>query len=163
MSSALFKTHILKNMSNAVADGGSGSERQVNDTEGNAKAVCRLACNQLTIQPGDYIMWTFGVYDPEAGFGAEPLPTGFDAPFEVGEDETEYVVDGSSGWTMGTVNVKITANGITLDAQVMLTIDATRIAFADVNKTETFVIDPLGIETTLFGNVWRRICCRLRI
>ncbi|MBR7163003.1 MAG: hypothetical protein IKD35_03415 [Clostridia bacterium] len=50
----------------------------------------------------------------------------------------------------GTVNVKITANGITLDAKVKLTVEATRIAFADVNKTDIFVIDPLGSETTLF-------------
>ena len=51
----------------------------------------------------------------------------------------------------GTVNVQITANGVSLVAKVMLTVDATEIAFADVNMTETFVIDPLGIETTLFA------------
>ena len=128
----------LEGFVNSIGDYVSGTDANGNYVywgySVNGKNV-PFACNQLTIQPGDYIMWTFGVYDPEAGFGAEPLPTGFDAPFEVGEDETEYVVDGSSGWTMGTVNVKIVAgedvlyNGtVTLTSDNMFVSEATMAA-----------------------------------
>ncbi|MBO5982765.1 MAG: hypothetical protein J6Q06_02710, partial [Clostridia bacterium] len=93
----------------------------------------------------------------------EGLPTS--ATIYPDNDDTSVSYPASLNWTVeydnngnitsglnddGTVNVQITANGISLVAKVMLSVEATEIAFADVNMTETFVIDPLGIETTLF-------------
>ncbi len=83
-----------------------------------------VACNQMVILDGDYILWQFQKYDAEAGFSTEALPCGYDAPFEVGEDETEYAVDGASGWTAGTVNVKIAAGeDVIYNGKVALTSD----------------------------------------
>ncbi len=83
-----------------------------------------FACNQMVILEGDYIQWDFMVYHPDGDPAAEPLPCGYDAPFEVGEDETEYEIDGSSGWTSGTVNVKIAAGDkVIYNGTVALTSD----------------------------------------
>ncbi len=82
------------------------------------------ACNQMVILESDYLHWNFMVYDEEAGFAPSNLPTGYDAPFEVGEDETAYEIDGASGWTKGTFNVKIVAGeDVLYNGTVALTSD----------------------------------------
>ena len=49
--------------------------------------------------------------------------------FEVGEDETEYVVDGASGWNTATAYVKITAGEEVLyNGSVTLTSDKMTVA-----------------------------------
>ena len=83
-----------------------------------------VACNQMPALEGDYILWKYQKYDAEAGFDTEAKPCGYDAPFEVGEDETEYEVDGASGWTKTTANVKITAGeDVLYNGTVTLTSD----------------------------------------
>lgn len=89
----------------------------------NGKAV-PYGCNQMVILENDYIHWNFGVYDEEAAAAETALPTGYDAPFEVGGDETEYEADGASGWTKGTFNVKIAAgDDVLYNGTVALTSD----------------------------------------
>ncbi len=82
-------------------------------------------CTDMKILEGDYITWDFVVYDADAGFSTEAaLPCGYDAPFEVGEDETEYAVEGASGWNMATINVKIVAGeDVLYNGTVALTSD----------------------------------------
>ncbi len=82
-------------------------------------------CTDMKILEGDYILWDFVVYDAEAGFSTEAaLPCGYDAPFEVGEEECEYAVEGASGWNTATVNVKIVAGeDVLYNGKVTLTSD----------------------------------------
>lgn len=118
---------LLEGFATSIGDYVSG-----NDADGNylywgfsvnGKYV-PVACNLMPVLEGDYILWEFIKYDPEAGFDTEVKPCGFDAPFEVGEDETEYVVDGASGWTTTTANVKITAgDDVLYNGTVTLTSD----------------------------------------
>ena len=97
-----------------------------------------VATNQMTVLEGDYIYWEFIKYDPEAGFSAEELPCGFDAPFEVGDETTEYTVDGASGWNTEEVYVKISAgDDVIFNGTVTLTSDnltAAEASFAAVNE-----------------------------
>ncbi len=118
---------VLEGFVNSIGDYASG-----NDADGNyvfwgytvnGKYV-PFACNQMPVLEGDYIWWDFQVYNAEAGIGGEALPCGYDAPFEVGEETTEYTVDGASGWTSGTVNMKIMAgDDILYNGTVALTSD----------------------------------------
>ncbi len=81
-----------------------------------------LASNQMRVLEGDYILWEFIKYDEN--LVVEPKPSGMVAPFEVGSDATEYTVDGSSGWTSATVNVKIVSGeDILYNGTVTLTSD----------------------------------------
>ena len=50
----------------------------------------------------------------------------------------------------GTVNVRIQANGINLTTRVALTVEATEIVSADGTGVGEFIIDPLGMDTTIF-------------
>ena len=86
-------------------------------------------CNTMRVLEGDYINWDFVVYDAEAGFETEVLPCGFVAPFEVGEDECEYAVEGASGWNVANINVKITAGeDVLYNGVVTLTSDTLTVA-----------------------------------
>ncbi len=83
-------------------------------------------CTDMKVLQGDYIWWDFVVYNADAGLdaAATTLPTGFDAPYEVGEEETEYAVEGASGWNVANVNVKIEAGeDVLFNGVVTLTSD----------------------------------------
>jgi len=81
-----------------------------------------LACNQMRVLDGDYILWEFQAYDEDAA--PKEIPSGITAPFEVGEQKTSYTVDGASGWTEQTVNIKIVAgDDILYNGTVTLTSD----------------------------------------
>ena len=89
-------------------------------------------CTDMKVLEGYYINWDFITYDADAGFEtAAVLPCGYAAPFEVGEDETEYVVDGASGWNVANINVKITAGeDVLFNGVVTLTSDSLTVAEA---------------------------------
>jgi len=88
-------------------------------------------CSDMKVLEGDYINWDFIVYDAEAGFETAVLPCGFAAPFEVGEDEAEYEVEGASGWNVANINVKITAGeDVLFNGVVTLTSDSLTVAEA---------------------------------
>lgn len=115
-----------------------------NDAEGNymywgytvnGKYVS-FACNQMRALEGDYILWEFQKYDENAT--PATIPSGITAPFEVGTDTAEYVVDGSAGWTSYPVYVKIVAgeevlfNGtVTLTSDNMFASEATFAAITE--------------------------------
>ena len=115
-----------------------------NDAEGNYMywgytvngKYASFACNQMRALEGDYILWEFQKYDETATPAA--IPSGITAPFEVGTDTAEYVVDGSAGWTSYPVNVKIVAgeevlfNGtVTLTSDNMFASEATFAAITE--------------------------------
>lgn len=89
-------------------------------------------CTDMKVLEGYYIQWDFITYDADAGFEtAAVLPCGYAAPFEVGEDETEYTVDGASGWNVANINVKITAGeDVLFNGVVTLTSDSLTVAEA---------------------------------
>ena len=108
----------------------------------NGKYVPHI-CSEMKILQGDYINWDFITYDADAGFVTKVLPCGFAAPFEVGEDETEYTVDGASGWNVAHINMKITAgedvlfNGVvTLTSDSLTVAEATKAAIYEVGCGE---------------------------
>jgi len=86
-----------------------------------------LACNQFVLLEGDYIHWDYVAFSDsseDVSEVVEAAPTGFVPPFEVGEDETEYEVEGASGYTVETVNVKIVAGeDVLFNGKVKLTSD----------------------------------------
>jgi hypothetical protein len=115
-----------------------------NDAEGNymywgytvnGKYV-NFACNQMRALEGDYILWEFQKYDETATPASNP--SGITAPFEVGTDTAEYVVDGSAGWTSYPVNVKIVAGeDVLFNGTVTLTSDnmfASEATFAAITE-----------------------------
>nr|MBR4281004.1 DUF4430 domain-containing protein [Clostridia bacterium] len=89
-------------------------------------------CTDMKVLEGYYIEWDFIVYDADAGFETSAVrPCGYAAPFEVGEDEAEYEVDGASGWNVANINVKITAGeDVLFNGVVTLTSDNLTIAEA---------------------------------
>ncbi len=97
-------------------------------------------CSDMKVLEGDYITWDFIAYNADAGFDTTTvLPCGYAAPFEVGEDETEYAVEGASGWNVANINLKITAgedvlfNGVvTLTSDTLTVAEATMAAVYEV-------------------------------
>ena len=98
----------------------------------NGKYVPHI-CSEMKVLEGDYINWDFITYDADAGFVTEVLPCGFAAPFEVGEDTTEYEVEGASGWNVANINMKITAGeDVLFNGVVTLTSDSLTISEATI-------------------------------
>lgn len=89
-------------------------------------------CTDMKVLEGYYIEWDFIAYNADAGFDTAAVkPCGYAAPFEVGEDETEYAVDGASGWNVANINVKITAGeDVLFNGVVTLTSDTLSVAEA---------------------------------
>ncbi len=48
VAAALLKAHFLENVRDGISDGGSGSEGEVDDTEGYAETPARFLCDELT-------------------------------------------------------------------------------------------------------------------
>ena len=139
---------VLAGFVNSIGDYASGT-----DTDGNyvywgytvnGKYV-PLACNQMRVLDGDYIAWNFEVFDDSAA--PKEIPSGIAAPFEVGDQTTEYTVEGASGWTTETVNVKIVAgedvlyNGtVTLTSDNVLVSEATYAAITEAGISQDGVL-----------------------
>ena len=139
---------VLAGFVNSIGDYASGTDADGNyiywGYTVNGKYV-PLACNQMRILDGDYIAWTFEVFDDSAA--PKEIPSGIVAPFEVGDQTTEYTVEGASGWTTETVNVKIVAgedvlyNGtVTLTSDNVLVSEATYAAITDAGISQDGVL-----------------------
>lgn len=89
-------------------------------------------CTDMRVLEGYYINWDFITYDADAGFDtASMLPVGYAAPFEVGEDEAEYEIEGASGWNKANINMKISAgDDVLFNGVVTLTSDTLSVAEA---------------------------------
>ena len=139
---------VLAGFVNSIGDYASGTDADGNyiywGYTVNGKYV-PLACNQMRILDGDYIAWNFEVFDDSAA--PKEIPSGIVAPFEVGDQTTEYTVEGASGWTTETVNVKIVAgedvlyNGtVTLTSDNVLVSEATYAAITDAGISQDGVL-----------------------
>ena len=139
---------VLAGFVNSIGDYASGTDADGNyiywGYTVNGKYV-PLACNQMRILDGDYIAWNFEVFDDSAA--PKEIPSGIAAPFEVGDQTTEYTVEGASGWTTETVNVKIVAgedvlyNGtVTLTSDNVLVSEATYAAITDAGISQDGVL-----------------------
>ena len=139
---------VLAGFVNSIGDYASGTDADGNYVYWgytvNGKYV-PLACNQMRILDGDYIAWNFEVFDDSAA--PKEIPSGIVAPFEVGDQTTEYTVEGASGWTTETVNVKIVAgedvlyNGtVTLTSDNVLVSEATYAAITDAGISQDGVL-----------------------
>ena len=139
---------VLAGFVNSIGDYASGTDADGNYVYWgytvNGKYV-PLACNQMRILDGDYIAWNFEVFDDSAA--PKEIPSGIAAPFEVGDQTTEYTVEGASGWTTETVNVKIVAgedvlyNGtVTLTSDNVLVSEATYAAITDAGISQDGVL-----------------------
>ena len=139
---------VLAGFVNSIGDYASGTDADGNyiywGYTVNGKYV-PLACNQMRILDGDYIAWNFEVFDDSAA--PKEIPSGIVAPFEVGDQTTEYTVEGASGWTTETVNVKIVAgedvlyNGtVTLTSDNVLVSEATYAAITDAGISQDCVL-----------------------
>lgn len=148
---------VLEGFVNAIGDYVGGSDAEGNYVfwgySVNGK-YAPFACNQMRLLEGDYLSWEFQVYDEEAVLNAEALPTGFDAPFTVGGDETEYEVDGASGWTFGTINMQIVAGEaviydgiVNLKSDNMLVSEATYAAIVEAGVGAEGVLE--GFVTSI--------------
>ncbi len=118
---------VLSGFVNSIGDYVAGTDAEGNymfwGYTVNGKYV-PLACNQMRALEGDYILWEFQTYTEDAE-NTEAKPTGITAPFEVGGDTTEYTVEGSSGWTTETVNIRISAGeDVLYNGTVTLTSDS---------------------------------------
>lgn len=129
---------VLSGFVNSIGDYTTGTDAEGRYTYWgytvNGKYV-PLACNQMRVLEGDYILWEFQSYNEDAA-AAEPSATGIAAPFEVGGDTAEYTVEGSAGWTTETVNIKISAgDDVLYNGKVTLTSDnilASEITYAAI-------------------------------
>ena len=139
---------VLAGFVNSIGDYASGTDADGNYVYWgytvNGKYV-PLACNQMRILDGDYIAWNFEVFDDSAA--PKEIPSGIAAPFEVGDQTTEYTVEGASGWTTETVNVKIVAgedvlyNGtVTLTSDNVLVSEATYAAITEAGISQDGVL-----------------------
>ena len=139
---------VLAGFVNSIGDYASGTDADGNyiywGYTVNGKYV-PLACNQMRILDGDYIAWNFEVFDDSAA--PKEIPSGIAAPFEVGDQTTEYTVEGASGWTTETVNVKIVAgedvlyNGtVTLTSDNVLVSEATYAAITEAGISQDGVL-----------------------
>ena len=139
---------VLAGFVNSIGDYASGTDADGNYVYWgytvNGKYV-PLACNQMRVLDGDYIAWNFEVFDDSAA--PKEIPSGIAAPFEVGDQTTEYTVEGASGWTTETVNVKIVAgedvlyNGtVTLTSDNVLVSEATYAAITDAGISQDGVL-----------------------
>ena len=139
---------VLAGFVNSIGDYASGTDADGNYVYWgytvNGKYV-PLACNQMRVLDGDYIAWNFEVFDDSAA--PKEIPSGIVAPFEVGDQTTEYTVEGASGWTTETVNVKIVAgedvlyNGtVTLTSDNVLVSEATYAAITDAGISQDGVL-----------------------
>ena len=139
---------MLAGFVNSIGDYASGTDADGNYVYWgytvNGKYV-PLACNQMRVLDGDYIAWNFEVFDDSAA--PKEIPSGIAAPFEVGDQTTEYTVEGASGWTTETVNVKIVAgedvlyNGtVTLTSDNVLVSEATYAAITDAGISQDGVL-----------------------
>ena len=139
---------VLAGFVNSIGDYASGTDADGNyiywGYTVNGKYV-PLACNQMRILDGDYIAWNFEVFDDSAA--PKEIPSGIVAPFEVGDQTTEYTVEGASGWTTETVNVKIVAgedvlyNGtVTLTSDNVLVSEATYAAITEAGISQDGVL-----------------------
>ena len=139
---------VLAGFVNSIGDYASGTDADGNyiywGYTVNGKYV-PLACNQMRVLDGDYIAWNFEVFDDSAA--PKEIPSGIAAPFEVGDQTTEYTVEGASGWTTETVNVKIVAgedvlyNGtVTLTSDNVLVSEATYAAITDAGISQDGVL-----------------------
>ena len=139
---------VLAGFVNSIGDYASGTDADGNYVYWgytvNGKYV-PLACNQMRILDGDYIAWNFEVFDDSAA--PKEIPSGIVAPFEVGDQTTEYTVEGASGWTTETVNVKIVAgedvlyNGtVTLTSDNVLVSEATYAAITEAGISQDGVL-----------------------
>ena len=139
---------VLAGFVNSIGDYASGTDADGNyiywGYTVNGKYV-PLACNQMRILDGDYIAWNFEVFDDSAT--PKEIPSGIAAPFEVGDQTTEYTVEGASGWTTETVNVKIVAgedvlyNGtVTLTSDNVLVSEATYAAITEAGISQDGVL-----------------------
>ena len=139
---------VLAGFVNSIGDYASGTDADGNyiywGYTVNGKYV-PLACNQMRILDGDYIAWNFEVFDDSAA--PKAIPSGIVAPFEVGDQTTEYTVEGASGWTTETVNVKIVAgedvlyNGtVTLTSDNVLVSEATYAAITEAGISQDGVL-----------------------
>ena len=139
---------VLAGFVNSIGDYASGTDADGNYVYWgytvNGKYV-PLACNQMRILDGDYIAWNFEVFDDSAT--PKEIPSGIAAPFEVGDQTTEYTVEGASGWTTETVNVKIVAgedvlyNGtVTLTSDNVLVSEATYAAITEAGISQDGVL-----------------------
>ena len=139
---------VLAGFVNSIGDYASGTDADGNYVYWgytvNGKYV-PLACNQMRVLDGDYIAWNFEVFDDSAA--PKEIPSGIAAPFEVGDQTTEYTVESASGWTTETVNVKIVAgedvlyNGtVTLTSDNVLVSEATYAAITDAGISQDGVL-----------------------
>ena len=139
---------VLAGFVNSIGDYASGTDADGNYVYWgytvNGKYV-PLACNQMRVLDGDYIAWNFEVFDDSAA--PKEIPSGIAAPFEVGDQTTEYTVEGASGWTTETVNVKIVAgedvlyNGtVTLTSDNVLVSEATYAAITEAGISQDGVL-----------------------
>ena len=139
---------VLAGFVNSIGDYASGTDADGNYVYWgytvNGKYV-PLACNQMRVLDGDYIAWNFEVFDDSAA--PKEIPSGIVAPFEVGDQTTEYTVEGASGWTTETVNVKIVAgedvlyNGtVTLTSDNVLVSEATYAAITEAGISQDGVL-----------------------
>ena len=139
---------VLAGFVNSIGDYASGTDADGNyiywGYTVNGKYV-PLACNQMRVLDGDYIAWNFEVFDDSAA--PKEIPSGIAAPFEVGDQTTEYTVEGASGWTTETVNVKIVAgedvlyNGtVTLTSDNVLVSEATYAAITEAGISQDGVL-----------------------
>ena len=139
---------VLAGFVNSIGDYASGTDADGNyiywGYTVNGKYV-PLACNQMRVLDGDYIAWNFEVFDDSAA--PKEIPSGIVAPFEVGDQTTEYTVEGASGWTTETVNVKIVAgedvlyNGtVTLTSDNVLVSEATYAAITEAGISQDGVL-----------------------
>ena len=139
---------VLSGFINSIGDYVAGTDAEGNYTYWgytvNGKYV-PLACNQMRVLEGDYVLWQFQTYSEDGE--AETLPTGLTTPFDVGTDSTEYTVEGAAGWTTETVNIKIAAgdevlyNGtVTLTSDNILASEVTYAAIVEAGISQDGVL-----------------------
>lgn len=111
-------------------------------------------CTDMRVLEGYYITWDFVTYNADAGFETEVLPCGYAAPFEVGEDEAEYAVEGASGWNVANINVKITAGeDVLFNGVVTLTSDTLTVAEATLAAVYEAGCGAEGIEAGFITSI----------
>ena len=105
-------------------------------------------CTDMKVLEGYYISWDFMTYNADAGFDTNAvLPCGYPAPFEVGEDEAEYAVEGASGWNVAKINMKITAGeDVLFNGVVTLTSDSLTVAEATLGAVYEVGCGQEGLE-----------------